>query len=359
MTLFWHGHFTSSYLKVGLQSPYMYWQNESWRKSSLGNLSDFLYTVTIDPAMLLYLDLGSSTGLNPNENYARELMELFTMGTGHYTQDDVRAGAKALAGWRTPSTQAMVAADQVDTTLPRAEQAKMASEQESMGFSDFIDFDLGKVGILVDLDVYDAPVTFLGKTAKFTTTMVLDQILSQPAVAPFLVRKLITDFAVPNPTDAFVTRVAHNWVNSKLSIKQLMHDLFTSAEFTAAASYRSLVRSPVEFVVSAIKAVNGAAHIDLAQRSTSMMGQELFNMPDVSGWHNNDAWISSNTMLARVNFVYELLTAIGPNLPPWADARSNYLDGVVGSRTAARLNSAGDPFEQWFVLLTSPEFQLK
>ncbi len=90
MTLFWSGHFTSDYRKVGLQQPWIYWQNLSWRTMALRDLRSILKTVTIDPAMLRYLDLGISTGRAPNENYARELMELFTMGLGTYTESEVR-----------------------------------------------------------------------------------------------------------------------------------------------------------------------------------------------------------------------------------------------------------------------------
>src|SRR5437899_8607362 len=108
MTFFWHGHFTSDFRKVNLQTPYIYWQNLTWRHISLGNLHDMLYQATIAPGMLRYLDLATSTGKSPNENYSRELMELFTMGVGTFTEDDVRAGAKALSGWREPLTQPMV-----------------------------------------------------------------------------------------------------------------------------------------------------------------------------------------------------------------------------------------------------------
>src|ERR1700688_4931660 len=107
MTLFWHGHFTSDYRKVA-DDTFMYWQNLTWRRMSMTNLQPMLMQVTTDPGMLRYLDLGTSTGQSPNENYARELMELFTMGTGSFTEDDVRAAAKALAGWREPRTAGMV-----------------------------------------------------------------------------------------------------------------------------------------------------------------------------------------------------------------------------------------------------------
>ena len=107
MTLFWHGHFTSDFRKVGLQTPFIYWQNLTWRDVALGDLRTMLKLVTTDPAMLRYLDLATSTGASPNENYSRELMELFTMGPGNYTEDDVRAAAKGLAGWVEPRPAAI------------------------------------------------------------------------------------------------------------------------------------------------------------------------------------------------------------------------------------------------------------
>jgi len=101
MTLFWHGHFTSDYRKAA-DHTFMYWQNLTWRRMALTNLRSMLMQVTTDPAMLRYLDLATSTGQSPNENYSRELMELFTMGPGNFTEEDVRQGARALAGWQLP-----------------------------------------------------------------------------------------------------------------------------------------------------------------------------------------------------------------------------------------------------------------
>src|SRR6266852_275346 len=101
MTLFWHGHFTSDYRKVA-DNTFMYWQNQTWRRMAMTNLRSMLMEVTTDPAMLRYLDLATSTGANPNENYARELMDVLTMGAGNYSEDDVRQGALALSGWQLP-----------------------------------------------------------------------------------------------------------------------------------------------------------------------------------------------------------------------------------------------------------------
>src|SRR5437868_15268075 len=166
MTFFWHGHFTSDFRKVNLQTPFIYWQNLSWRRMSLGNLHDMLYQVTIDPGMLRYLDLGTSTGKNPNENYSRELMELFTMGVGTFSEDDVRAGAKALSGWREPVTQAMY-----DGLVKRAQEQGRPAPRVMP--------DAEKTGIFVQQRAYQGLVKFLGVTKQWDTRSALDQVLAQ------------------------------------------------------------------------------------------------------------------------------------------------------------------------------------
>lgn len=324
MTLFWHGHFTSDFRKVGVQTPWIYWQNLTWRSNALGNFRDFLYAVTIDPGMLRYLDLGTSTGNNPNENYSRELMELFTMGPGNYSEEDVRQAARALAGW----------------TFPRP------------------GVDSSKTGIFDPRRAYKGQVTFLGKTGQLDTQGVLDRILAQRATAPFVVNRLLVHFVMPNPPQSYVNRLADGFVRSKWSIKQLMHDVLTSPEFTSAGSYRSLVKDPTELMVSALKAVGAPGRTDLAVQSASGLGQVLFDPPDVGGWPLNDAWISSNTVIQRVNFATTLLGTLKP-APPASDAHKKYLDGVLSPATASALNAAKDDATRWLVVLASPEFQLK
>src|SRR6266571_834629 len=117
MTLFWHGHFTSDYRKAA-DNTFMYWQNLTWRRMAMTDLRSMLLTVTTDPAMLRYLDLATSTGQNPNENYSRELMELFTMGAGNYSEEDVRQGALALTGWQPPRPDSTAPANGTGRMLP-------------------------------------------------------------------------------------------------------------------------------------------------------------------------------------------------------------------------------------------------
>src|SRR5213596_3696378 len=166
MTFFWHGHFTSDFRKVNLQTPYIYWQNLTWRRMALGNLHDALYQVTIDPGMLLYLDLGTSTGKSPNENYSRELMELFTMGASTFSEDDVRNAAKALSGWREPLTQAMY-----DAQVKRAmEQGRQVPKN--------LKVDDVKTGVFEQQRAYVGGVKFLGLVKQWDTKGVLEQILA-------------------------------------------------------------------------------------------------------------------------------------------------------------------------------------
>src|SRR6266852_2116286 len=196
MTFFWHGHFTSDYRKVTPQTPYIYWQNRTWRKIALSKFRDMIYAVTTDPGMLRYLDLAQSTGKSPNENYSRELMELFTMGVGTYTEDDVRAGAKALAGWREPLTKAMY-----DLLVKNAqEQGRQVPKN--------LQPDIANTGVFERQRAYVGQVKFLGETRQWDTKALLDKILSQDAVAPFVVTKVLREFVTDQPDAAYVKRLA-------------------------------------------------------------------------------------------------------------------------------------------------------
>src|SRR5947207_6222415 len=221
MTFFWHGHFTSDFRQVNLQTPYIYWQNLTWRQMSLGNLHDMLYQVTIDPGMLRYLDLGTSTGKSPNENYSRELMELFSMGVGTFSEDDVRNLAKALSGWREPVTQAMY-----DALVLRAQQQGRQPPKN-------LTPDTVKTGVFVQQRAYVGPVRFLGVTKQWDTKAVLEQILAQPATAPFIVTKVLREFVTDQPADAYVKRLADGFRKSNYDLKTLMRDVLTSPEFLA------------------------------------------------------------------------------------------------------------------------------
>ena len=348
MTLFWHGHFTSDFRKVTSQTPFIYWQNLTWRKYALSDLKTMLQQVTIDPAMLRYLDLGTSTGKAPNENYSRELMELFTMGPDAYTEDDVRAAAKGLAGWREPATQAMIDA-QIKRQMQRTGQQPKNVPQA----------DTVRSGIFVKARAYSGPAfAYLGETRLWDTEAVLDKILAQDATAPFIVRKVLTHFVTPAPSDAYVTRLATAFRNSRYSFRQLMRDVLMSPEFTSDASYRVLVKTPTEFMVHTVKALGDPSLSRLVVASGNGMGQTLFDPPTVGGWPENESWISSNTMLARANFVTAAV-ATAKKVPSSARAHETHLDGVLSKQTLDLLNETSDDRQRWTVVFASPEFQLK
>ncbi|HKW72413.1 MAG TPA: DUF1800 family protein, partial [Candidatus Dormibacteraeota bacterium] len=188
---------------------------------------------------------------------------------------------------------------------------------------------------------------------------VLDRILAQPATAPFIANKVIQHFVTARPSSSYVASLGDTFRRSKYDMKTLMHAIFTSPEFLADTSYRSLLKSPVEFMVHGARALNPPAASKLIAGAGSGMGQSLFDPPDVNGWPNNEAWISSNTVVQRVNFVTAVLGQTKGTLPPASDAIHQQIDGVVSPQTASFLNNAADDRARWFILLASPEFQLK
>jgi uncharacterized protein (DUF1800 family) len=343
MTLFWHGHFTSDYRKTG-NNTFMYWQNLTWRRMGMGNLRSMLMDVTSDPAMLRYLDLATSTGQSPNENYSRELMELFTMGAGNYSEEDVRQSAKALAGWQQPPP------DSIATVT--VDKAKMVTQKLPV-------YSAQRSGIFNPKRAYKGTVAYLGHTGTLDTQGVLDAILAQKATAPFIVAKIAQNFVTSQPSPAYVATLGDKFRRSNYDMKTLMRAVFTSPEFTADASYRALLKSPTEFMVHGARALGATSLSKLVVAAGSGMGQSLFDPPDVNGWPNNAAWISSNTVVERVNFVTLALAQTKGSLPSATDAARTHLDGVVGPQTAKLLNQAPDERTRWFVTLASPEFQLK
>ncbi|HEY3127383.1 MAG TPA: DUF1800 domain-containing protein [Candidatus Limnocylindria bacterium] len=324
MTLFWHGHFTSDYRKVGTNSPAIYWQNLTWRRMALGDLKSMLLKVTPDLAMLRYLDLAASTGRAPNENYARELLELFTLGVGNYTEDDVKAAAKALAGWRLP----------------------MRTEPTAL------------TGIFDPRRAFTGTVTFLGNTGTFNAESVVDAILGRDATAPFIVRQLVTSFVTPSPSDAYVARLADRFRRSRYDTKLLMRDILTSPEFAAPETFRALIKSPTDFMVSTAKALGATNLSGTIRQYGSTLGQNMFDPPSVAGWGEGASWISSNTMLQRANFVTAALGAMR-TVPSAARAHERHLDSVLAQGTVNELNLARDDKSRWFAVFASPEFQLK
>jgi uncharacterized protein (DUF1800 family) len=324
LTLFMAGLFTSDYQKVGLNTPFLIWQNRTWRDMALTDLRSILKRVSIDPAMLVYLDGNGSNGRGtPNQNYARELMELFSIGLV-YSEQDVQQGAKALSGWRVP-----------------------AAADNSM------------VGVFDPNRHFAGPVTFLGRTQPMDLDAVIDAILAHPNCAPFIAGKFVNEFVTATPDPAYVDRLATGFRNSGYQVKTLLRDLLASPEFAAQANFRGLVKSPLDFMVGAAR-LTGAdpkVAVPVIRDYARQLGHEPFNPPNVSGWPSNASWLSPISLMNRVNFTTDFVNALSGVAAP-ADAAARYLDGILSPGTSQTLAHAQTDPARWWTLIASPDAQL-
>ena len=274
MTLFWHGHFATSVEKTRL--PYLMWQqNETLRANALGNFRTLTKAVSRDPAMMQYLDLQRSVKNQPNENFARELMELFTLGEGvRYTESDIREAARALTGYR---------------INPRTQQFVFARRQ----------YD-------------DSAKTFLGETGNLDGDEVIDVILQQPECGQFITRKLWRFFVSDEPSEEVVQALGQQLTQSNYDISGLLRKVFLSREFYSREVIRSQVKSPAQWIVQTAKVLEcPLPPAQLTENAMNQMGQILFAPPNVKGWDGGRAWITSATLLYRFNLAGQLVRAQG------------------------------------------------
>lgn len=286
MTLFWHGLLTSQ-TSVVRDPEAMQRQNEFFRGNALDSFDNILRGVWRDPAMMVYLDISGSVRRSPNENFARELMELFALGEGNFSEGDVREAARAFTGWLVPRT----------VVRPGV-------------------FTLGEPQFR-PLQFDNGVKTVLGKSGPFQPDDVIDVILERPESARFIVHKLFEFFVYPGPTEAELKPFVDVYLASGRSIGAVVEGMLRSDAFFSPKAYRAIVKSPVEYVVGLIKAlgVQAIAPQLFAQARTiglATMGQTLFEPPNVAGWPGGATWLNSATLFARINLV-NLLT--GPNLP--------------------------------------------
>lgn len=268
MTLFWHNHFTSSLQKV--RSPaLMLRQNALLRKHALGNFGELLHAVSRDPAMLVYLDSATNRRGQPNENFARELMELFTLGEGRYGEHDIKEAARAFTGWS-------------------------------------IDLDTGEF-LFRPRQHDDGVKSVLGRQVR-TGDEVLDLLLAQPGTAEFLAGKLWREFVSPRPQPEELKRVAAVLRDSRYDIRAAMRALLLTPAFWTPENRAALIKSPTELVVGTLRqfgiAVSDPLPFVFLLRA---LGQDLLSPPNVKGWPGGEAWINSTTLLARKQFLERLL----------------------------------------------------
>ncbi|MFO0844264.1 MAG: DUF1800 domain-containing protein [Gemmataceae bacterium] len=277
LVLFWHNHFATSDAKV--RSPeLMLRQNVLLREYALGKFGPFLQAVSRDPAMLVWLDSNSNVKGAPNENYARELMELFSLGVGNYTEKDVKEAARAFTGWRTE-----------------------------------------RAGFRFDPSLHDdGPKTVLGRSGAWDGGDVVRIVLERPAAARFLVRKLYRYLVSENaePPAALLEPLCESFRRSEYDVAGLVRTMLASRLFYSAHAFRQRVKSPVEFVLGAVQAVylrqgEGApGYQPLPARPLlgrlALMGQKLFEPPNVKGWPGGRTWLNTSTVLERDNFAEAL-----------------------------------------------------
>lgn len=278
LTLFWHDHFATSDEKVN-NPRLMQSQNALLRQHALGDFGALLRQIARDPAMLVWLDCSTNRKAHPNENYAREVMELFTLGRGNYSEKDIQEAARAFSG-----------------SFVRGGQFREVPEQHDPG-----------------------PKTILGQTGAFDGDDVAEILLDQPACARFLVRKLYALFVneIDEPSDDLIEPVAEVFQASGYQVREPVSMILRSRLFFDPSNRRRRVKSPVEFTVGSVRALevlNPSVSAEALAKACGRMGQSLFAPPSVAGWDGGPAWINTTSSLARANFALALLSDSDPGL---------------------------------------------
>lgn len=265
MTLLWHNHFATSNVKVR-STEKMDTQHALLRKHALGNFADLFRALARDVAMLMWLDGNANRKRHPNENFAREVMELFALGVGNYNESDIKEAARAFTGWHV-----------------RNEEFWFNKVQHDPGVK--------KV---------------LGKSGKFKGDDILEICLQHKACARFVASKLLSAFVQPYPDAALLDALAARIRFHKFEIAPVMRELLSSQGFYASESRRVIIKSPVELVVSTFRSLGGRAKLAECVQLMSDLGQNLFEPPTVKGWEGGRLWINSATMLQRANFASQV-----------------------------------------------------
>jgi len=282
MVLFWHNHFVSSY-KVVKDPNFMFKQNMMYREQALGDFAAFVHKSSKDLAMLVYLDSNSNKKSHPNENYARELLELFTLGEGHYNEEDIKEAARAFTGWRV--------------------------NRKKIYFKKIKKFhDYGKK-------------SFLGQEGHFDGEDIIDIVLKQEQTSRFIVSKLYKEFISVKTNDKLVNDIAKEFESSSYDITRAMRLLLLSDDFWNNKA--NLIKSPVELIVSLVKNLKleiSEKNYKFILNTAKNLGQDLFNPPNVKGWEGGESWIDSSSIINRGEFIQKVIRK------KWKSIKSNNLN---------------------------------
>lgn len=323
MTWFWHGHLTSSLGKGG-SANHLLTQNQLLRKHALGNFRELMKAITIDAAMLQFLDGNWSNGESPNENYARELMELFTIGRGNFTEADVRAAAKGLAGW--------------------------AVDDDKVEFA--------------DERAYQGDVTLFGRTEHSDASAVIDAVVDHPACAGFITRKLHRYFLGTDPSTERGEELAGSFRESNLNIRAVVENIVRHPAFLDPANRYARIRGPVEWRAAA----QAALGVEMDWNMLWDFDQVPFFPPNVAGWPDDQRWLNASPMLLRARAgrdnSWDSVVVDAPDYAVWAleraaiyDASPGTLDSIRGAvdRVDGRRNKASLALS---LAVCAPEFVL-
>ena len=266
MTLFWHNHFATSIDKVE-KPQLMYAQNQIFRRLAMGRFGDLLLEVSRDPAMLIWLDNATSVKGAPNENFAREVMELFTMGVGHYGQSDVTAAARAFTGWT-------------------------------------IEGDYGE-RFVFNPDIHDGDVKiFLGTPGGYRGEDIIAILAGRPETAAFIGTKLARFFLGADPSPALVQRLVQVYANTSGAIREIVRNILLSDDFDATSEAPDMVKSPAEFVVGINRALGRTSFHGGDAYAIAGLGMPLFRPPNVGGWKGGRTWIHTGAYLGRMQYAW-------------------------------------------------------
>ena len=293
LTLFWHNHFATAIAKV--RTPQlMFDQIESLRQLAMGDFRDMLLAMAKDAAMQLWLDNNLNVVGKPNENFGRELMELFTLGIGNYTEKDVQEVARAFTGWNL--------------------------DERSRRFYFYP-------------DKHDAgPKTVLGKTGNLDGTDVIDLLVDRPETPAFVCKKLWRTFVHQEPSDSDVAPMVEAYKRSGHQIAPAMRAMFTSPAFFAPHAVGRQIKSPIEYVVGVVRSLKAdITDVKSYADAAAAMGQDLYNPPDVSGWKGGEEWISTFTLLERIRFVRTLVGKGRDGFVAGLDVNKIIRDGFIST----------------------------
>lgn len=271
MCIFWHNHFTSSLQKVRWPQ-WMFGQHQLIRQHALGNFAELLRGIAKDPAMLAYLDGSKNIASSPNENFARELLELFTLGVGHYTEQDIVNVARAFSGWN---------------------------------------LDEPRGAFVFKANLHDqGRKQFLGRTGNFDGTDIIDILLKEDRTAEHIAEKFWKEFINYEQADPTIIKEwAAAFRDSGYDIKVLLLKIITSSAFWNSTQRGSLIKSPVEFTLGLIRELQIPFDEYTALRKVNQqLGQELFNPPDVKGWRGGNDWITNTRLIRRYDLLPKFLT---------------------------------------------------